>query len=69
MARPRTSCVQINRLKANPFRRQTNRTGDAPSCLAADDVERSGRRTGCRRRRTQRYDSQQAPQSAKFPAQ
>jgi len=66
---PERTPVQVNRLKANPRRRQTYRTGDAPGGLATDDVERSGRRTSCRRRRTKQCDSQQAPQLAKFPAQ
>lgn len=55
---PERAPRQMNRLKAGPFGRQTYRTGDAPGRLAADDVERSGRRTGCRRRRTKQYDSQ-----------
>ena len=59
----------MNRLKANPFRRKVYRAGDAPGGLATDDVERPGRRTSCRRRRTKQCDSQQAPQLAKYPAQ
>src|ERR1700729_4514840 len=66
---PERTPPQMDRLKANALRRQAYRTGDTPGGLATDDMKWAGRGTNCRRRRTKRYDCQQASQLATFPDQ